>query len=525
MRRIPWAAQVLALGILSTSCGLSLRAARGPRGTFRVATAQPASLDPLFASTPAAALVARQLFDGLVRYDDTTGAVVPDMALSWEAGPDDTRFTFHLRSGARFSDGEPVTAASFVRGFTRGLAPARHDAPGSLGSQLDEIEGAAAVRQGVTSTLAGAAAPDERTLRITLSTPDAEFLTRAAGPAFVPVPPAATDPGAEAGWARAPVGNGPFRLAPGSSLAAGASLTLVPSAGHAGGVPTLAEVVLVFEPSVAAAYTDWQDGKVDWAPFPVSATASVLASGTRGYLERPSAELDYLVVTATLAPPALAALRQAVSLAIDRPALAASVFAGQAVVATGIVPASVPGSASNGGAHPCDSCAFDPARARGLLANSGFQGPLPVFQSPAAGQDALMRSVADSLHSVLGLAVPVEAAPPSGLAQGVLAMSHLMGQPVPDDFLARLLGSRGPENASGYANPAFDAAVANATAVTDAGARAAAFQQAERLALADLPIVPVVWERQLRVVHTRQWSGLGMNTFGEPTLRSIVPRA
>ncbi len=48
--------------------------------TFRVGTAQPASLDPVLASQPQETLVARQLFDGLVRYDDTTAAVAPGRA-------------------------------------------------------------------------------------------------------------------------------------------------------------------------------------------------------------------------------------------------------------------------------------------------------------------------------------------------------------------------------------------------------------------------------------------------------------
>lgn len=545
-RRYAGAAVVL-LALLSTSCGsFASKAATG--GTFRVATTEPVSLDPVLASQPAAARVVRQLFDGLVRYDDTTAAVIPDMALSWDVSAGNTRFTFHLRKGAKFSDGEPVTAASFVAGMTRALLPALHGAPGSLGPELDGIVGAAAVTDGTSATLAGAQALDDRTLAISLSSPDAEFLIRCAGLAFVPVPSAATIAAQRPGWGEAPVGNGPFMLQPrpggGGAWVHGRSITLVPNPGHGGGVPKLGEVAFEIEPSVDAAYAAWQAGQVDWAPVPSSDTTVVMALGKQDHVLRLSAQLDYLVVTGTALPavPAAAAqMRQAISMAIDRASLASSIFAGQAAPATGIVPALIPGSASNGGARPCGACAFDPAGARALLVASGARvsGTVPVFYLPGTGQDAWMQAVARDLSANLGwaaVASPTAALPAAGsrvpafpgpatAAISILAVSRSMGAPVPDDILQPLLGTQGTENLSGYANPTFDASLARARTLDDAGDRAAAYQQAERLAIADLPVVPVLWERQLRVVRVNQWSLLGMDAFGDPTLRTVVPRA
>ena len=53
---------------------------------------------------------------------------------------------------------------------------------------------------------------------------------------------------------------------------------------------------------------------------------------------------------------------------------------------------------------------------------------------------------------------------------------------------------------------------------------AARYQQAERLALADLPIVPVFWQRSFRLARLKGWKGLGMDAFGDPTLASLAPR-
>jgi len=128
----------LALLLLATACQSGALAEPPATRVFRVGTAPLASLDPVLASQPQERLVARQLFDGLVRYDDTTAAVVPDVATSWEINASNTAFTFHLRPKSRFSSGEDVTAQSFVHGFTRALTPAVYRAAGSLGYELDE---------------------------------------------------------------------------------------------------------------------------------------------------------------------------------------------------------------------------------------------------------------------------------------------------------------------------------------------------------------------------------------------------
>src|SRR5437879_10556601 len=134
-------ALVLALLAAACRCG---GLAEPPPATrvFRVGTAPLASLDPILASQPQERLVARQLFDGLVRYDDTTAAVVPNVATSWDINASNTVFTFHLRPRSRFSSGEYVTAQSFVRGFTRALTPDILYADGSRGHEMCGIGGA-----------------------------------------------------------------------------------------------------------------------------------------------------------------------------------------------------------------------------------------------------------------------------------------------------------------------------------------------------------------------------------------------
>jgi ABC-type oligopeptide transport system substrate-binding subunit len=118
--------------------------------------------------------------------------------------------------------------------------------------------------------------------------------------------------------------------------------------------------------------------------------------------------------------------------------------------------------------------------------------------------------------------MPLPAGP--GAPAGATAVSRPMHHPTPDDFLQPLLETGGSENVSGYANAAFDAQVAGAPAVADPGLRAERYQQAERLALGTLPVIPLFWQRSFRMVRAKGWKGLGMDTFGNPTLRTLAPK-
>ena len=528
----------LVLALLATACQSGALAEPPPETrVFRVGTAPLASLDPVLASQPQERLVVRQLFDGLVRYDDTTAAVVPDVATSWSINASNTVFTFHLRPKSRFSSGEYVTAQSFVRGFARALSPDVYRAPGSLGYELDGIAGAADVVSGKATTLAGARALGDATLEIRLSAPDAQFLVHCADVAFSPMPNDSVVAGRLPSWGAFPLGNGPFQL--GGPLAAGQPIVLVPNVLHAGGHPKVAQVALRPYEDVGASYAAWRAGQLDWAAFPPEKTAEVRHLYRPSSLIRPTAGLDALVLPVTVAPTDNLAFRQAVSLAIDRTKIGRYVVGNSLLPANGLVPPLIPGSGAGSGsssgsgsgstsaAAPCSSCTYDPARARRLLAQSGVKiaGFFPLYYAQGTGQEAWVRAVAGEIAAVLGIdarAMPLPTAP--GGPQGATAIALPMRYPTPDDFLASLVGSGGQDNTSGYANPAFDTLVAAAPSVSDAGLRAARFQRAERLALADLPIVPLFWQRSFRLARLKGWKGLGMDAFGDPTLASLSPK-
>src|SRR6187455_2437382 len=81
----------------------------------------PQTFDPAFAAAPPDTDAVRALFEGLTDYDPKTLAPVPAVATRWESSSEGRVWTFYLRDNARWSNGDKVTAADFVRSWQRTL--------------------------------------------------------------------------------------------------------------------------------------------------------------------------------------------------------------------------------------------------------------------------------------------------------------------------------------------------------------------------------------------------------------------
>lgn len=137
--------------------------------TLRIGNhAEPGSLDPHRSEGVPARNIQRDLFEGLA-CEDPAGNIVGGAAHSWETSEDGLRWIFHLRPEARWSNGDPVTAADFVFSLQRAVKP---ETSGIVSETLLPLKNAAAILAGAAepSTL-GASAVDAHTLLIELETP------------------------------------------------------------------------------------------------------------------------------------------------------------------------------------------------------------------------------------------------------------------------------------------------------------------------------------------------------------------
>ena len=85
---------------------------------------EPESLDPAVSPGQPEARIYMALYQGLVEYDPKSLNAIPALAERWEINDDSSEFVFHLRHNARWSNGDPITAADFVYSLRRGMSPA-----------------------------------------------------------------------------------------------------------------------------------------------------------------------------------------------------------------------------------------------------------------------------------------------------------------------------------------------------------------------------------------------------------------
>ncbi len=168
------------------------------------------SLNPQLGFTTAEAQIFTALYEGLVAYDPVTLQPEPGMAESWDISEDGLSYTFHIREGLKWSNGDALTAGDIRESWIKLLTPGKKADYASL---LDVIEGARAFRTGSGSAEdVSLEASDERTLTVTLEQQVPYFLQILCHYSFVPVHPDLDD---RTDWWQEetiPV-NGPYRFA------------------------------------------------------------------------------------------------------------------------------------------------------------------------------------------------------------------------------------------------------------------------------------------------------------------------
>ena len=85
--------------------------------------AEPKGLDPHVVTGVTEYNILAALLEGLVAEDPVDLHPVPGVAERWEVSADGLTYTFHLRENARWSNGDPVTAADFAYSYQRMLSP------------------------------------------------------------------------------------------------------------------------------------------------------------------------------------------------------------------------------------------------------------------------------------------------------------------------------------------------------------------------------------------------------------------
>ena len=461
------------------------------------------TLDPHLAVNIAEVDLATALFEGLVTEDPADLHPIPGVAASWDVSNDALTYTFHLRADARWSDGSPVTAADFVASWRRILTPSLAADNASL---LYVLQGAEAFNKGAATDFStvGVAAPDARTLRVTLDHPVAYFLSLLTHPAWLPVKLDAIarygspyDRGTA--WARPGrlVGNGAFAL---KSWQPNQLIALEKSPAYWDRGQVRLQGVRIYP--IDSRDTEERMFRSGQLHVTYTVPASKIDAYRRDSPQflRADPYLNTYFLRLNLRTPSLGdvRIRRALSLAIDRTAIAAKILRGSQQPATALTPPGLPGY------PPPAGSAFDADQSRKLLADAGYPGgkgfpPLELLYNTS---DAL-RPIAEALQEMwrreLGIEVSlvnqelkvVQSERRSGQFQ--LLLSDWVGDYLdPLTFLDILRGDSG-NNYTGWSDARYDSLLFAAARNADPAARAAQLRDAESLMLAAAPIIPLYY--------------------------------
>jgi len=489
---------------------------REPAGTYRRPLGNdPATLDPARIVDVYGGSVAAQVFDGLVRFDQTL-TIAPALAEFWKPSRDGLTWTFTLRKGVKFHHGREVTADDVVFSLTRLLDPKVKSGAADL---FMVVKGAADFREGRAKSVTGLTAVDRHTVQIVLQEPFTGFagVLAVRHASIVPRDLVERDPDR---FGASPSGTGPFRF---ERWERGKDIVLTAYRDYFDGPPGLARVVYrVFpgEPSDAM-YDEFERGGLEDSPLPVRNYRAAVADTRHQHVKRAMFSVRFYGFNTRVKPLDDKRVRKAIIHAIDRETLIEELSHGRFTLARGVVPPGTLGFNPKLTGYP-----YDPARARALLREAGYPDgrglpPLQVWSS--VKNDAVVREhemMRKGLEAV-GMKAEFRYLPDwpqysKKLAAGecpIFLYAWYADVPDPDDFLAKLFHSKSPRNYFGYANRALDEMVMDARKQLEAPQRVALYRLAEQTVMDDAPVMPIfhyTYERVFqRYVRSVEVSGLG----------------
>ena len=307
------------------------------------------------------------IFDRLVDVEvdaDGNSKIVPSLAESWDISDDGLEYTFHLRQGVKFHNGNDFTAEDVAYTFHRMLT-----VEGGVNTEfIDQIKGADELLAGETDTLEGVEVVDDYTIKVTLKEPFAGFLASISSPGVSIYDSEATEAaGDQFGMDPAvTVGTGPFEF---SSWSFNNQLVLTRNEDYWKGASGLPGVVIKIIPDTETQSMMFESGELDILDLDYAADS--VDRFTETYpdqiVQGPRVGIVYFTMNFNKEPFQDVRVRKAVQMSIDRQAILDALYGDRGQVEQGIFPHGLIGFNPDQ-----EEIKYDPEAAKALLAEAGY---------------------------------------------------------------------------------------------------------------------------------------------------------
>lgn len=455
------------------------------------------------------------VFSGLTSFDEN-GEVRMDQAESVEPNDDATVWTVKLKEDAKFTDGSPVTADSYINAWNYGADPAN-----AQGGQyfFENIKGYSADKEG--AELTGLEKKSDTEFTVTLNSPEADFAKRVGYSAFVPMTEEALKDTKKFG--ESPVGNGPYKLEAEDSWVHKQGIKLVKNKDYSG--PREAKnggVEIKFYESPKTAYSDVQSGNLDILD---QVDPSNFQTYEGDFPETHVNQAAAIVQTMTI-PTYLDHFkmdeegklrRQAISMALDRGQITDKIFQGTRTPAKDFTSPTLEGWDDWGqNIDGNEVTEFNAEKAKELWKKadeiSKYDGTFTIAYNNDGGHEEWVTAAANSIAKTLDIKAEGKAYPSFAELLDDQEQDKMTGAfrsgwqadfPAQVNFLAPLYQSGAGSNYARYSSKEFDEALKAGSSEADADKATEKFAEAQGILMKDLPVVPL-WYQNVNGVWSDQ---------------------
>ena len=495
-------AQALCASVLLAGLASCSRSAPNGDTVTMLIESSPTNLDPRIGTDAQSERIDPLIFDPLVQRNDHFG-LDPWLAERWET-PNPLTYIFHLRSGVKFQNGQPLTS---------------RDVKWTLDSMLNGT--VVTVKSGSYRTIQSVDAPDAQTVIIHMKKADPALLWNLCDGAFGVVPY-----GSGRDFWRHPGGSGAYRFV---SQETDKDVVLERSANYWGPAPHIARIHFTVVPDSTTRALELEKGSADVLvnALPPDMVFALRKRSNLAVEEGPGTILNYIVFN--MRDPILkdTRVRRAIALSINRPLTIESLLRGEAREADSILPPEQP--VYWGSKDDPTRVTFDPAAANSLLDAAGYHrgaNGIRFHMEMKTSTDETTRLLSVIMQQQLaqiGIALDLRsyefATFYSDLVKGAFQMAPsrwIGGNEQPDIFHYAYSAASFPPhggNRGYYASSEVDRLLDDAAAKTDEQEQRADFVKVQQILARDLPSINL-WYLDTVVVHSRRLEGVQTSPSG-----------
>ncbi|MER6439649.1 MULTISPECIES: peptide ABC transporter substrate-binding protein [unclassified Streptomyces] len=532
-----WAAGAAAIALAATACGSGGGGGGGGSGSGVVSSSwgDPQNpLEPANTNEVQGGKVLDMIFRGLKRYDSKTGAAQDMLAQKIET-TDSQNFKITVKSGWKFSNGEAVTAQSFVDAWNYGASLKNNQKNAYFFGYIDGYDKVHPDTGSQSADkLSGLKVTGTDTFTVKLNQKFSTFPDTLGYVAYAPLPKAFFDD--HAAWIKKPVGNGPYSV---DSYTKGSTMSLRKWDGYPGSDKAQNDGVdLKVYTDNSTAYTDLLAGNLDLVDdVPASQLKNVKSDLGDRYINTPAGIIQ------TLAFPfydknwdksGSEKVRKGLSMAINRDQITNTIFQKTRTPAGDWTS---PVLGKDGGFQDglCGaSCTYNPAEAKKLIQEGGGLpgGQVKISYNADTGShkewiDAVCNSINNALgndRACVGNPIGTFADFRNKIGQhkmpGPFRAGWQMDYPLIQNFLQPLYYTNASSNDGKWSNKDFDKLVDRANAETDRAKAIQLFQQAEGVVRDNMAAIPL-WYQNGSAGYSARVSNVALNQFSVPVYNEI----